>query len=73
MRFDSSRAGLAYAESLAAVEMLRDRYGAFQLPELLRALGRGRTMEEALREVLRMSYADLEADLARFLATRFGR
>jgi hypothetical protein len=30
-------------------------------------------MEEALREVLRMSYADLEADLARFLATRFGR
>jgi tetratricopeptide (TPR) repeat protein len=73
MRFDSSRAGLAYAESLAAVEMLRDRYGAFQLPELLRALGRGRTMEEALREVLRMGYEDLEADLARFLATRFGR
>lgn len=73
MRFDSSRAGLAYAESLAAVETLRERYGAFQLPELLRALGRGRTMEEALREVLRMSYEDLEADLARYLATRFGR
>lgn len=73
MRFDSSRAGLAYAESLAAVGMLRDRYGAFQLPELLRSLGRGRTMEEALREVLRMSYEDLEADLARYLTTRFGR
>jgi len=73
MRFDSSRAGLAYAESLAAVEVLRDRYGAFQLPELLRALGRGRTMEEALREVLRINYDDLEADLSRFLATRFGR
>ena len=73
MRFDSSRAGLAYAESLAAVEVLRERYGAFQLPELLRALGRGRTMEEALREVLRINYEDLEADLARSLATRFGR
>lgn len=71
--FDSSRAALAYAESLAAAEMLRDRYGAYQLPELLKSLGRGRTLAEALREVLRMSYEDLETELAQYLATRFGR
>ena len=71
--FDSSRAALAYAESLAAVEMLRDRYGAYQLPEFLKSLGRGRTMAESLREVLRMSYEDLETELAQYLATRFGR
>jgi len=43
------------------------------LPELLKSLGRGRTMAEALREVLRMSYEDLETELAQYLATRFGR
>ena len=71
-RLDSSSAALAYAESHAAVEMLRDRYGAYQLPELLRSLGRGRTMEQALREVLRMTYDDLESELAQSLARRFG-
>jgi tetratricopeptide (TPR) repeat protein len=71
-RLDSSSALLAYAESHAAVEMLRDRYGAYQLPELLRALGRGRTMTQALREVLRMTYEDLETELTQYLARRFG-
>lgn len=69
----SSGAALAYAESHAAVEMLRDRYGAYQLPGLLRSLGTGKTMEQALREVLRMSYADVETELAQYLAKRFGR
>jgi len=73
MALNSSSASLAYAESLAAVQMLRDRYGAYQLPELLRSLGRGSTMEEALREVLRMTYADLETELAQYLTTRFER
>ena len=71
-RLDSSSAALAYAESHAAVEMLRDRYGAYQLPGLLRSLGSGRTMEQALREALRMTYEDLETELAQYLARRFG-
>jgi len=70
-RLDSANARLAYAESHAAVEMLRDRYGAYRLPELLKSLGRGRTMEQALREVLRMTYDDLESELAQYLARRF--
>jgi tetratricopeptide (TPR) repeat protein len=72
-RLTSSEAALAYAESHAAVEMLRDRYGAYQLPTLLRSLGSGKTMEQALREVLRMTYEDLETELAQYLTRRFGR
>ena len=73
LQFDSPKVGLAYAESLAAVEMLRDRYGAYQLSQLLKALGQGRTPAEALKEVLRMSYDELETELAQSLATRYGR
>jgi len=39
----------------------------------LKTLGQGRTPAEALKEVLRMSYEDLEAELAQSLATRYGR
>lgn len=70
---NTSAAGLAYAESRAAVEMLRDRYGDYQIPALLRSLGSGKTMEQALQEVLRMSYADLETELAQYLTRRFGQ
>lgn len=73
MELDSSRASLAYAESLAAVEVIRSQYGAYQLTELLKSLSEGKMMEEALRQVLRMSYADLEAELASSLASRYGR
>ncbi|MBI4464002.1 MAG: hypothetical protein HY647_04795, partial [Acidobacteria bacterium] len=73
MGLDSSRASLAYAESLAAVELIRSQYGDYQLPELLKSLGEGKTMEEALRQVLRMNYLDLEAELSSFLASRYGR
>ncbi|OFW10586.1 MAG: hypothetical protein A3G20_06705 [Acidobacteria bacterium RIFCSPLOWO2_12_FULL_59_11] len=73
MGLDSSRASLAYAESLAAVEVIRSQYGDYELPKLLKYLGEGKMMEEALRQVLRMSYADLEAELASFLASRYGR
>ncbi|MBI1955036.1 MAG: hypothetical protein HYS38_01435 [Acidobacteria bacterium] len=73
MELDSSRVSLAYAESLAAVEVIRNQYGAYQLTELLKSLSEGKMMEEALQQVLRMRYADLEAALSSFLASRYGR
>ncbi|MBI4459750.1 MAG: hypothetical protein HY648_06800 [Acidobacteria bacterium] len=72
MGLDASRASLAYAESLAAVELIRSRYGAYQLPELLKMLGEGKTVEEALWRVLRVRYADLERELSGFLTSRYG-
>ena len=64
---------VAYAESLAAVLMIQDQYGAYQLPQLLKVLSQGGTQEEALRQVLRLSYQDLEEELAAYLTRRFGR
>ncbi|MBI4463792.1 MAG: hypothetical protein HY647_03710 [Acidobacteria bacterium] len=73
MGLASPVASLAYAESLAAVQMIQDQYGAYQLPPLLKILGQGKSMEEALREVLRLSYQGLEEELAGYLTQRYGR
>lgn len=73
MGFDASRAALAYAESLAAVEMIRNQYGAYRIPQILKLLGQGLAPEAALRQALRTGYADLETELADYLAGRYGR
>ena len=72
-RFDASLAFQAYGESLAAVQLIHDQYGDYQIAEILRALRSGRNMSEALRSILRMSYSDLDAELAAFLARRYGK
>ena len=73
MGFDSSRAGLAYAESLAAVAMIRDQYGAYQLPYLLKLLGQGSSMAAAIRSALRTDYTDMDAELGSYLNRRYRR
>ena len=73
MGFDSSRARLAYSESLAAVAMIRDQYGSYQLPHLLKLLGQGSSMTVAIRSALRVDYEDLDAELGNYLNRRFGR
>lgn len=72
-RFNASQAFQAYGESLAAVRLIHDQYGDYQIAELLRALRSGGNMSEALRSVLRMSYSDLDAELAAFFARRYGK
>ncbi len=71
-RFGSDRARQAYGESLAAAEMMRDRYGDYQFPDLLEAL-RSQSLAEALRSVLRSDYPELEAQLGDYLRQRYGR
>ncbi len=73
MELDSSRAGLAYAESLAAVAMIRDQYGAYQLPYLLKLLGQGSSITAAIRSALRTDYKDMDAELGSYLNRRYGR
>ena len=72
-RFNTAQAFLAYGESLAAVQMIHDQYGAYQLPDLLGALRRGESMSEALHSVLRMSYQDMDQEMAAYLARLFGK
>lgn len=71
MRFDSRTALLAYAQSLAAVQMIRERHGDYQLPELLKVLREGSTLTDALRSVLRLSYADLDEQLAEYVRAKY--
>ncbi|MBI2820003.1 MAG: hypothetical protein HYX73_08495, partial [Acidobacteria bacterium] len=72
-RLNTAQAFLAYGESLAAVQMIHDQYGSYQLPDLLRALHRGQSMTEALRSVLRMSYKDMDFEMAAYLARHYGK
>jgi tetratricopeptide (TPR) repeat protein len=70
-RFDSRTALVAYAQSVAAVEMIRERHGPHTIPGLLTALRDGRPMAEALRGALRLSYADLDEQLAEYVHAKY--
>lgn len=72
-RFNSATAIVAYGQSVATVEMIREKYGEHQIPELLKALRDGQTLEAALRTVLRLSYADLNAEVAEYVKKLYVR
>ena len=73
MRFDARTALVAYAQSVAAVEVIREKHGAHLIPELLKALREGRPLEDGLRSVLRLSYADLDEQLAAYVKEKYIR
>jgi tetratricopeptide (TPR) repeat protein len=64
---NSNEALLAYAESLAATEYLRSRYGMNGLRRVLELLGQGETPDAALKTVTLGGYVKLDADLANSL------
>lgn len=70
-RYSASVAALAYGQSVAAVEMIREHHGDYQISELLEALRDGHSMEDALRSVLRLSYQDFEDELAAYVKKRY--
>jgi len=62
----------AYAESLAAVSYINDSYGLSDIQRILERLGQGNSTEAALRATIHSDYGQLETDLARYLADRYG-
>lgn len=68
--FSQAQATVAYAQSLAAAEYIRDRYGMSDLARMLQRLGEGMPPEAALRATVREGYADLERALASYLQAR---
>jgi hypothetical protein len=64
MGFSPAQAHLAYVQSLAAVEFLRDNYGMNGLQRMLESLNAGQPTEAALREISRRNYKQLEQELA---------
>ena len=72
LNFSPFEAVLAYDESLAAVEYIRDTYGASELESILRKIGEGNSAEAALRLTLHTSYSGMEESIGQFLKTKYG-
>ncbi len=72
MQFSTPQATLAYAESLAAVEYVRDTYGMSDLPRILERLAQGSSTEAALRSTIHADYSQLRDDLGHWLKDKYG-
>ena len=71
LRFSPSRAMLAYDESLAAVEFIRENYGLPALREILGRIGDGASAESALRATVKLGYAEFEGQLGAWLKKKY--
>jgi tetratricopeptide (TPR) repeat protein len=65
--YSSNQAAIAYIESLAYVEYIRDTYGVNRISDIMRSLSEGATPEEALKSAIHDDYSQLEEEFARHL------
>ena len=70
--YSAAEASVAYAESLAAVEYIRNTYGLSDVARILQRLGEGQSTESALRSTVHAGYAELEAEMAAYLKKNYG-
>lgn len=73
MEFSSEAAGYAYAWSLAVVESVIERHGLYDIVRLLDGLLGSASAEGAVKDVLRMDYAELEQETANYLRDNYLR
>lgn len=64
---DSNHAAIAYIESLAYVEYIRDSYGMNRVGDIMRYLSEGQSPEESVKLAIHDDYAQLEEEFARHL------
>ncbi len=72
MRFSPVEATLAYDESLAAVQFIDDTYGTSELQRILQRLAEGSSTEAALRAAIHSDYGELQTEVAKYLADKYG-
>jgi tetratricopeptide (TPR) repeat protein len=72
LRFSGGQAYLAYAESLAAVTYINDTYGMGDIQRILQLLSQGNSTEAALRATIHSDYGQLESEVAKYLADKYG-
>jgi tetratricopeptide (TPR) repeat protein len=72
MSFSASEATLAYAESLAATEYIRDAYGMSEINRILELLSQGSSTEAALRATVHSDYRQLPDEMTRALKEKYG-
>ncbi len=73
MRFSPMEATVAYEESLAAVQYIIDTYGMSDVQRVLKRLGEGSSTEAALRAVIHSDYGQLEEEVGKYLAGKYGQ
>jgi tetratricopeptide (TPR) repeat protein len=71
-RFSTQQAVVAYAESLAAVEYIRDTYGMSDVVRILERIGQGSSTEAAMRATIHSGYSSLEEEIAQYLKKTYG-
>jgi hypothetical protein len=72
MSLSSAEATVAYDESLAAVEYIQETYGMSDVQRILQRMGDGSTPEAALRATVHSGYRELETEVGKFLASKYG-
>ena len=72
MNFTPQQAAVAYAESLAAVEYIRDTYGMSDVVRILQRIGEGASTESALRSTIHSGYAQLQDEISGYLQRTYG-
>ena len=71
--YNARQAMVAYAESLAAIEYLRSRYGMSDIQRMLQRIADGESTEAALRATTQDNYEQFQAELGKYLAKNYGR
>jgi len=72
IQFSSREAVLAYDESLAAVEYINETHGTSELRRILERIGEGTSTEVALRGTIHSDYRQLQNDVGKYLAGKYG-
>ncbi|MDT8069954.1 MAG: peptidase MA family metallohydrolase [Terriglobia bacterium] len=72
MNLDGKEASVAYIQSLAVAEYLRDTYGMDGIRQILKRIGEGQSTESALQSTVHAGYAKLQQDVGEYLKDRYG-
>jgi tetratricopeptide (TPR) repeat protein len=72
LHFSGSEAYVAYAESLATVSYINDSYGMGDIQRILQLLSQGSSTEAALRATIHSDYGQLETEVGKYLADKYG-
>jgi len=72
MNLSTIQAEVAYAESLAATEYINDTYGMSDVRRILERLGQGSSTEAALRTTIHSDYGQLQDEVGKYLAEKYG-
>ena len=72
MSFSAPEANVAYAESLAVTEYIRDAYGMSEIAHILERLSQGSSTEAALRGIVHSDYRQLQEEVTSMLKAKYG-